>query len=101
MSMPHDTPTVGILVHGDNHFIVCGPLPERTSALALVQHWSVIQIGAKAPPHLAPWSIVSKAFRENLAWAVVVSADSEISPAVSALLEELRERGVVIHNHQA
>jgi hypothetical protein len=92
---------LGILVHGENHFIVRGPLPERTSALALVQHWSVIQIGAKTPPHLALWTIVSKAFREDLAWAVVVSADSEISPAVCELLEELRERGVVIHDHQA
>jgi hypothetical protein len=36
---------VGILVHGDNHFIVRGPLPDRAAAQALVRHWSLIQIG--------------------------------------------------------
>ena len=40
---------VGILVHGSNHFIVCGPLPDRGAALALVRHWSLIQIGGKLP----------------------------------------------------
>ena len=40
---------VGILVHGDNHFIVRGPLPDREVALALVRHWSLIQIGATTP----------------------------------------------------
>jgi hypothetical protein len=39
----------GILVHGDNHFIVRGPKPERDVALALVRHWSVIQIGVSDP----------------------------------------------------
>ena len=39
---------VGILVHGDNHFIVRGPLPDRDVARALVRHWSIIQIGATA-----------------------------------------------------
>jgi hypothetical protein len=37
---------VGILVHGDNHFIVRGPMPDPETALALTRHWSVIQIGA-------------------------------------------------------
>ena len=88
----------GILVHGDNHFIVRGPLPGRETALALVRHWSVIQIGATTPPALDPWSIVSREFRENLAWAVIVPADSEISPAVVELLGELSARGIRIHN---
>ena len=35
---------VGILVHGDNHFIVRGPLPDRDAARALIRHWSIIQI---------------------------------------------------------
>jgi hypothetical protein len=87
----------GILVHGDNHFIVRGPLPGRTAALALVKHWSVIQIGAATPPALDAWSILSQEFRENLAWAVIVPADSEISPAVAELLGELSARGVPIH----
>jgi len=36
---------VGILVHGNNHFILSGPLPDDATALALVRHWSIIQIG--------------------------------------------------------
>ena len=34
---------LGILVHGDNHFIARGPLPDRETAIALVRHWSLIQ----------------------------------------------------------
>ena len=30
----------GILVHGSNHFIVRGPLPDRAASLALATHWS-------------------------------------------------------------
>jgi len=89
---------VGILVHGDNHFIVRGPLPDRDTALALVRHWSVIQIGGTTPPALAEWQIVVREFRENLEWALVVSADTEISPAVSTLLDELAARGVTIRH---
>jgi hypothetical protein len=88
--------TVGILVHGDNHFIVRGPKPDRETALALVQHWSVIQIGATTPATLDRWRISSKEFRENLTWAVVVPGDSEISPAVAILLDELSARGVAV-----
>jgi hypothetical protein len=90
--------TVGILVCGDNHFIVSGPLPDRETALALVRHWSVICIGAATPEPLDRWQIVFRAFRENLEWAVVVPGDSEISPAVVVLLEELSGRGLTIHD---
>ena len=87
---------VGILVHGDNHFIVRGPLPDRDVALALVRHWSLIEIGARTPPPLGRWSIVSREFRENLTWAVVVPGEREISPAVTSLLVELSRRGITI-----
>ncbi len=89
---------VGILVHGDNHFIVRGPLPGRETALALVQNWSVIQIGGSTPPALAGWQIVTREFRENLEWAVVVPGESEPSPAVQTLLDELAARGIAIYN---
>jgi hypothetical protein len=36
---------VCILVHGNNHFILSGPLPDEAAALALVRHWSIVQIG--------------------------------------------------------
>ncbi len=89
---------VGILVHGDNHFIVRGPLPDRDTALALVQHWSLIRIGSTTPPRLDRWQIVTREFRENLEWAVVVPGDGEISPAVRTLLDELWARGITIHD---
>jgi len=87
----------GILVHGDNHFIVQGELPDRETALALVRQWSVIQIGAVTPAGLERWRIVNRAFRENLEWAVVVRDESEMSEAVKALLGELAARGIAIH----
>ena len=89
---------VGILVNGDNHFIVRGPLPARAAALALVRHWSLIQIGASTPPSLDRWHISIREFRENLEWAVVVPGDGEISKAVAELLGELSARGVTIHD---
>jgi hypothetical protein len=89
---------VGILVHGDNHFIVRGPLPDRSSALALVRHWSLIEIGAKTPPYLDRWQIVTREFRENLEWGVVIPGEAEISPAVRQLLDELSARGITIHH---
>jgi hypothetical protein len=89
---------VGILVHGDNHFIVRGPLPDPETARALARCWSIIQIGGASPPALAPWRISSREFRENLQWAVIVPGDGEISPAVAVLLSELSARGVAIHS---
>ena len=98
MKDPQDM--LGILVNGDNHFIVRGPLPGRNTALALVKHWSLIRIGTLTPPHLVQWQIVSRAFRENLEWAVIVPGDSEIGPAVATLLEEMSARGIAIQNSQ-
>lgn len=89
---------VGILVHGNNHFIVRGPLPDRDVAMALARQWSVIQIGATTPPPLRQWHIVSREFRENLKWAVIIPGDDEPSHAVKALLDELSARGIAIHD---
>jgi len=38
---------VGILVHGNNHFILSGPLPDEAAALALAlaRHWSIVWRG--------------------------------------------------------
>jgi hypothetical protein len=87
---------VGILVHGDNHFIVRGPMPDRETAIDLVRHWSLIQIGTATPQNLAQWSISTREFRESLEWAVVVRGNAEISPAVSKLLAELEARGIAV-----
>ena len=64
--------------------------------MALARHWSIIQIGQATPPSLQNWSIVTRAFRENLEWAVVVPGDGEITPAVAQLLKELSARGITI-----
>ena len=72
-------------------------MPRREVALALVRHWSLIQIGAITPPVLEGWQIITKEFRENLEWAVIVPGDSATSPAVAQLLAELKERGITPH----
>jgi len=88
----------GVLVIGNNHFIVRGPFPDRRTALALARHWSLIQIGQTAPAALRKWSISTREFREHLEWAIIVPGDGEISPAIAELLEELSARGIAIHD---
>jgi hypothetical protein len=75
-------------------------LPDRATALALAQHWSIIQIGRETPISLRQWTISTKEFRENLEWAVVVPGEGEISTAVAQLLNELSARGITIFNSQ-
>jgi len=87
---------VGILVHGDNHFIVRGPRPNRDEARALARHWSMIRIEAKTPVELEKWRISTREFREDLEWAVMVPGDGEVSAAVEQLLDELRARGISV-----
>ena len=87
---------VGILVHGNNHFILSGPAPDEATALQLVWHWSVIQIGEAKSSSFGQWQIRSNEFRENLEWAVIVPGESEASPGVTQLLGELSARGVTI-----
>jgi hypothetical protein len=87
---------VGILVHGDNHFIVRGPRPDSEAAIALARFWSIIQIDRSTPPELEPWRIVNREIRENLEWAVALPGEGEISPAVKSLLEELSARGIPV-----
>jgi hypothetical protein len=87
---------VGILVHGDNHFILSGPEPDKASALALARHWSIIQIGDQKSLSFEQWQIRTKEFRENLEWAVVIPGDKGTSPEVSQLLAELSARGIAV-----
>jgi len=87
---------VGILVHGNNHFILSGPLPDEADALAMLRHWSIVQIGEAKPSFFGQWQIRSKEFRENLEWALVVPGDGQTSPGVAQLLGELSARGVTM-----
>jgi hypothetical protein len=93
---------LGILVHGDNHFIVRGPRPDHSEALALARHWSLIQIeirtGASAPPGLEKWRISTREFREDLEWAVIVPGKGEVLAGVAQLLAELRARGIPVRD---
>jgi hypothetical protein len=89
---------LGILVFGNNHLILRGPLPDRTATLALVRHSSLIQIGSATPPSLDRWRISTREFRENLQWAVVAPGDGEVTRAVAELLQELSARGIQIHD---
>jgi len=89
---------LGILVHGDNHFIVRGPLPDCSTALKLAGYWTYIQIGESVPDELKHWKISIKEYRENLEWAVMVPGESSPSEAVTILLEEMRRRGVLVHD---
>ena len=87
---------VGILVHGDNHFILQGPAPDNASAVEIARHWSIVQIGEEKSGRFGNWEIRTKEFRENLEWAVIVPGDGEISLGVLKLLAEISERGVEI-----
>ena len=62
-----ETRMTGILVCGDNHFIVNGPLPDRATALALAHHWSIIRIVAIDATVLAGVGPLSRA-RSGKTW---------------------------------
>jgi hypothetical protein len=91
----------GILVHGNNHFILSGPLPDDAAALALAWHWSITQIGELKSSSFGEWKIRSREFRENLEWAEIVPGDRAGSPGVMQLLEELSARGVAVRRLSA
>jgi hypothetical protein len=87
---------VGILVHGNNHYILFGPAPSDAEAIALARHWSIVQIGEAKSQRFDRWEVRNKEFRENLEWAVVVRGERETAPRVVELLAELKARGVTI-----
>jgi hypothetical protein len=87
---------VGILVHGNNHFILSGPSPDDATALALARHWSVIRLGESKSTSFGEWQIKTQEFRENLQWAVVIPDARETFLGVTQLLGDLSARGVVI-----
>ena len=56
----------------------------------------MLGVAPDVPPH---WSIVTRALREQLEWAVVLehAAGEPHSAAVTQLLNELAARGIAIH----
>jgi hypothetical protein len=89
---------LGLLVHGDNHFVVRGPLPSPGAVERLLRAWTMIQIGGGDLRQVEKWRISTEEFRENLEWAVVALSPRAHSEAVRILLEELRSRGVKIYD---
>lgn len=89
-------PLQGLLVHGDNHFIVNGPRPSAEQARALLRQWERPSLPPTPADPASPWSICTKAFREELQWAVAVESSEPHSPAAAQLLQELAARGVEI-----
>ena len=92
---------VGILVHGENHFILKGPRPDAREAMEMARYWSETRIGEKKRWTFGKWEVRSKEFRENLEWAVIVSGGTETSAGVRQLLAELEERGVPIQKYDS
>ena len=90
---------VGILVHGNNHYILSGPRPTAGEAVALVRNWSVVQIGELKSQKFGQWEIRNKEVRENLQWAVILPGDRDTSPGVLQLLAEIAARGVEIQRY--
>ena len=87
---------VGILVHGNNHFILSGPEPTEDEAIRIAREFSVVEIGKAPSASFENWEIRNKEYRENLEWAIVIPSDTEITRGVSQLLGELADRGVII-----
>lgn len=85
---------LGILVHGDNHFVVRGPLPSPEAVDRLLRAWTVIEIGGGNRSEVEQWRISTREFREDLQWAVVAESPRVHSEAVRVLLGELVARGV-------
>ena len=92
---------VGILVHGNNHYILSGPRPTAGEAVALSRNWSVVQIGELKSQKFRQWELRNNEVRENLQWAVILPGDRDTSPGVLQLLAEIAARGVEIQRYLA
>jgi hypothetical protein len=88
---------VGILVHGDNHLILAGPLPAPACARRLAQSLGLSLVLLGAPREQGRWAIRTREYRENLSWAVQLEGGGAPSPAVAVLLDELAGRGIKIY----
>lgn len=94
---------LGILVYGDNHLILRGPQPSIEEARMLARRTGMSMVSAignnEGLPE--PWRISTREFRENLKWAVVLEAGTNVTAGVQQLLDELLERGVEIEREVA
>jgi hypothetical protein len=89
---------LGLIVCGDNHFLVRGLKPDREMARYLVRRWtfpSVEDLLGLSPPLPGDWVITTREFREDIDWVMVLPGEGEHTDAVGQLLRELEARGVV------
>ena len=90
---------LGIIVFGEDHFLIRGPVPDAQMAAYLVRRWifpSTEDLLGTSPPLPPEWKITSSEFRENIEWAMVLSCPKAHNSSVAELLGELEARGVKI-----
>jgi hypothetical protein len=95
---PFITP-LGLIVHGEDHFLIRGPKPDAAMAKYLVRRWifpSIEDLLGTSPPIPADWQITTSEFRENIEWTIVLSCAQSPSPAVAQLVAEVAARGVAV-----
>lgn len=92
---------LGLIVCGDNHFLIRAPQPSAAEAKALVRRWtfpSIDDLLGLSAPLPGQYRISTKEFREDITWALVLPSLEPHSPAIAQLLGELIARGVPITN---
>ncbi|WP_031498445.1 hypothetical protein [Bryobacter aggregatus] len=90
--------SLGLIVSGEDHFLVRGPACSVEMARTLVRRWTFLtpeDLLGLSPPIPSEWKITTKEFREDIAWAIVLPAATEHTPAVAQLVAELRARGIL------
>lgn len=95
---PLTTP-LGLIVFGEDHFLIRGPKPDAAMARYLVRRWifpSIEDLLGTSPPIPAEWQITTSEFRENIEWTMVLSCKQEPTSAVAQLVAEIAARGVLV-----
>ena len=93
------TTSLGLIVYGEDHFLIRGPKPDAVMARYLVRRWifpSIEDLLRTSPPIPADWQITTSEFRENIEWTIVLSCDQDPTAAVAQLVSEIAARGVAV-----
>lgn len=80
---------LGLIVCGEDHFLIRGVKPDLEMARYLVRRWtfpSVDDVLGLSPPMPSGWRITTKEFREDISWVIVLACSSVVSEAVRQLL---------------
>ena len=99
LKMTSLTNPLGLIVSGEDHFLIRGPKPDAAMARYLVRRWifpSIEDLLGTSSPIPADWQITTSEFRENIEWTIVLSCRQEPTVAVAQLVAEIVARGVAI-----